>query len=546
VPGLRALGHAVSQISLDELGEAGAARFPTLVLVPDREAASLDTNKLQVRFERALGAVDARLVVFVSSAAAYEPNHHHPGLATEGQLSAQRFGNAVTRRWRSLEGAVRTAVAERVPLVVLRPPAIPLPDGKDFFSQLFHRRWALVLPGHDPSLQLFALEDLSRAISLVVAEARSGVYNLAPRHVIPLRRALRRAGVLAIPVPRWMQALGRRILRWISSSVHPVSDLDFIRFSWTVSGDRIRKELGFEPELSSAEALAGSGESEAPDDFGLDTGYIESWSRTALRFLHNVYWRVEVEGLEHIPRTGPVALAGVHRGWVPLDAVLAVDEVFRRTGRVPRFLVHPGLLRFPFFFDFITRFGGILACRENVDRILDEGGILGVFPEGVRGPFRLYRNAYRLGRFGNDEFLRAALRHRAAVVPFVTVGSAEAFPIVAKIEWRWWRRWTEWPFLPVAPTLLPVPLPSKWHTRFLPPVPEMLDLPPEAAEDPETVGSLSLRIREVLGREMESIRRSRPGVFHGSVFAHPSTDGPADGPQQSQSTPPNREEGPDS
>jgi 1-acyl-sn-glycerol-3-phosphate acyltransferase len=305
-----------------------------------------------------------------------------------------------------------------------------------------------------------------------------------------------------------------------------VDHLDFIRFSWTVSGDAIRRDLGFEPELSSEEAVAGPGESEIHDDFGLDAGYIGAWSRTVLLFLHRLYWRVEVEGLEHVPRSGPVVLVGIHRGWVPLDAVLVVYDIFRSRGRIPRFLVHPGLFRFPFSFDFITRFGGILACRENVDRILEGGGMLGVFPEGVRGPFRLYRNAYRVGRFGNDEVLRAALRHGAAVVPFVTVGSAEAFPIVGAIGWRWWRRWTEWPFLPVSPTLVPVPLPSKWHTRFLPPIAEVRDLPPGAASNAETIRSLRRGLREILGREMESIRRARPGIFHGSAFVSVTGEAP--------------------
>jgi hypothetical protein len=46
-----------------------------------------------------------------------------------------------------------------------------------------------------------------------------------------------------------------------------------------------------------------------------------------------------------------------------------------------------------------------------------------VLPEGVEGAFRPYKDAYRLGRFAPGAFVKAAWRHRAPIVPFVTVGS---------------------------------------------------------------------------------------------------------------------------
>jgi hypothetical protein len=108
------------------------------------------------------------------------------------------------------------------------------------------------------------------------------------------------------------------------------------------------------------------------------------------------------------------------------------------------------LVKFPFLANYMTRLGGIVACRENAEWVLDNDELLGFFPEGIRGAFSLYRDAYKLKKFGRDEFVRMALRNRAPIVPFVTLGSAETFPILGKIEWRWFRRRTDWPFLPIV------------------------------------------------------------------------------------------------
>ncbi|HUF77410.1 MAG TPA: 1-acyl-sn-glycerol-3-phosphate acyltransferase, partial [Thermoanaerobaculia bacterium] len=210
----------------------------------------------------------------------------------------------------------------------------------------------------------------------------------------------------------------------------------------------------------------------------------------------------------------------VHRGFMPFDGVMALHLLVRETGRYPRFLVHPTLLKFPFLSDFMSRLGGVPACRENSDRILAREGMVGIFPEGIRGAFTPYRRAYRLGRFGRDDYVRIALRNRAPILPFVTVGSAEIFPILGRIDWGWVKRYTEWPFLPIAPPfpLLPVPLPSKWHTRFLEPLQVQERHGPEDADDPEVVRRLSLEVRRRMEAAIGAMLARRRSAFYGTVF----------------------------
>jgi hypothetical protein len=78
----------------------------------------------------------------------------------------------------------------------------------------------------------------------------------------------------------------------------------------------------------------------------------------------------------------------------------------------------------------------------------------------------------------------------------------------------------EWPFLPLAPNFpLPgLPLPSKWHTRFLEPLPVGELHPPEAAEDPEVVRSISQEVRARMAAAIQEMLARRKSIFRGAIF----------------------------
>lgn len=460
--------------------------------------------------------------VVLSSAQAFVPSERHPGLVTERQTVPGRRSHPVAGRWRDLEDLARRCLEDSsTRLTLLRPAAMPVRGGRDLFSRLLAGRVAVTLPGHDPTLQLMTPEDVAAAICRTVRSRRPGLFHLAPAGAVSLRHALRRCSVVRLPIPRLLQAAVRGALTRMGRS-GPASQLDYIRYDWTVSGAAAARELGFAPSHGSYEALrrlrrtTGAAPvddfpDEGDDPYGMDKAYIGARSRTLFRFLHDVYWRIELAGLEHVPRHGPVVLVGTHRGFFPWDGIMMLYAMVRNLGRYPRFMIHPGLLKFPFLFDFFRKLGGVLACRENADEVLARGGMLGVFPEGVRGAFRRYADAYTLDSFGSAEYVRAAWRHGATIVPFVTVGSAESMPIVGRIESRRWRRYALWPYIPVTPTLLPVPLPAKWHTRFL----------PALAPDSETSGAAeqaSAEIRSRMQAAVDEILSRRRSVLYGNVF----------------------------
>jgi 1-acyl-sn-glycerol-3-phosphate acyltransferase len=124
----------------------------------------------------------------------------------------------------------------------------------------------------------------------------------------------------------------------------------------------------------------------------------------------------------------------------------------------------------------LPKIGCVAAHPANVHRLLhDEEQLVLVFPEGRKGTEKLFKNRYRLRRFGRGGFVEAAMRARAPIVPVCVVGAEEAAPIFAHISPL--QKLTGLLYVPLTPTfphfgLLGMMgyLPAKFRIRFLDPI----------------------------------------------------------------------------
>jgi hypothetical protein len=73
--------------------------------------------------------------------------------------------------------------------------------------------------------------------------------------------------------------------------------------------------------------------------------------------------------------------------------------------------------------------------------------------------------------------------------------------------------------LPITPTFpfLPVPLPTKWHIRYLEPIP-VDRYSPEDARNPKAVNELAERVRAVLQDNIDDMLARRRHVYSGRIF----------------------------
>ncbi|MBY0277695.1 acyltransferase family protein [Candidatus Binatia bacterium] len=196
-----------------------------------------------------------------------------------------------------------------------------------------------------------------------------------------------------------------------------------------------------------------------------------------LRGLYHAWFRVEVSGLENVPRTGRVLLVANHSGGLfPHDAAMLTIalEGHRTARRDARPLVDDHVCNLPLLSELARRIGGVRARPENAERLLADDQAVIAFPEGVAGLAKPYAQRYRVRRFGRGTFVRAALRTGAPVVPVAVIGAEEAHPVLGR--WDWLGERLGLPYFPLTPTfpwlgtLGLVPLPSKWRIEIGPPL----------------------------------------------------------------------------
>jgi 1-acyl-sn-glycerol-3-phosphate acyltransferase len=203
------------------------------------------------------------------------------------------------------------------------------------------------------------------------------------------------------------------------------------------------------------------------------------FDKTVYEFLYHYWFRVDVEGIEHIPSVGGALLVSNHGGAVPPDAAMIAKAIKEEHAR-PRPLhltVEHFFKGYPILSMLAAKLGGVPAHPANVHRLLyDEEQLVLVFPEGAKATEKLYKYRYKLRRFGRGGFVEAAMRAGAPIVPVAIVGAEEAMPVFAQINLL--KRLTGLIYFPITPTFphfgLPggmVYLPSKFRIRFLEPIP---------------------------------------------------------------------------
>ena len=138
------------------------------------------------------------------------------------------------------------------------------------------------------------------------------------------------------------------------------------------------------------------------------------------------FFRVRVEGIEHVPQEGPAILASNHLSFsdsifLPLVLRRRVTFVakaeyfddpktawfFRAVGQIP-----------------IRRGGGSASQRalESAQEVLENGQLFGIYPEGTRSPDgRLYK--------GHTGVARLAVKTGAPILAVAMIGTREAQPI---------------------------------------------------------------------------------------------------------------------
>jgi 1-acyl-sn-glycerol-3-phosphate acyltransferase len=256
----------------------------------------------------------------------------------------------------------------------------------------------------------------------------------------------------------------------------------------------------------------------AIDDFGFDPAFTERLAPAAVWIYRN-YWRVETEGVEQVPAAGRALLVSNHAGVVPYDGAMIRTAIWAEhpKPRHARMLVVDWAFAMPFLSVLLQKTGNVLAHPDNATELLERDQLVGVFPEGVKGAAKPFKDRYRVKRLGRGGFVQVALRTRSPIVPVAVVGAEEIHPVLFDLQSV--ARLLRVPAVPITPTFPwmglagALPLPSKWLIAFGEPI-DTRAYGPEAADDPALVLEISEQIRTWIQGRLHALLTRRRSAFH--------------------------------
>jgi 1-acyl-sn-glycerol-3-phosphate acyltransferase len=221
--------------------------------------------------------------------------------------------------------------------------------------------------------------------------------------------------------------------------------------------------------------------------------------------LSRKYFRLEVEGLEHIPRRGRALITPNHSGFSGLDAMILGNEIFTGTTRVPRVLSHHFWFLSPQTSIPAQKLGFVEATTANGLNLLNKNNLVVLFPEGEHGNFKPTSQRYNLQEFKRG-FVRMALKTKSPIIPTLIIGAEETHINLSTLKFSKFLRGA---ILPLPLNF--VPLPARWKIRFFEPI--YLPFSPEDADNVELVHEIAAEIQQHLQKEINRELKARKSIF---------------------------------
>ena len=241
------------------------------------------------------------------------------------------------------------------------------------------------------------------------------------------------------------------------------------------------------------------------DPFGVSKDALAIWF-SAMRFFYRHYFSVESHAIAHVPKQGRVMLVGNHSGGFALDGMMTVCSQFfdQEPPRLAQAMVEKFMNTVPFGSQISSRLGHLTGLPEHAERLLAEERMLMVFPEGVKGTAKLFRERYSLVQFGTG-FMRLAMKMKAPVVPFAFMGGGEAVPTISNA--RTLGKLLGVPYIPITPWGLAIPIPAKLEVYYS----EPMFFEGKGSEEDEVINANVEKVKERIKALIDIGKRRRKG-----------------------------------
>lgn len=243
------------------------------------------------------------------------------------------------------------------------------------------------------------------------------------------------------------------------------------------------------------------------DVFGLSPDWVQGMF-ALFQPIYQHYFRVQSHGIENIPSSGAAILAANHSGMLPIDGTMIYCDVLHNSqpARIPRPVTDHFVPSLPLISTLYARCGTVGGSRGNVHALLSRGELILIFPEGVPGIAKPFRERYQLRPF-RVGVVEMAIRHRVPIIPVAVIGAEEQFPLRMQLPLQLFGA----PFLPVSP--IPFPLPVRYHIHYGAPISLYEGTSASDADSPQLVQQGAAQVQRAVQALIEHGLRTRKGLF---------------------------------
>lgn len=202
-------------------------------------------------------ASTVRRVILKSTSEVYGSSARDPVLFTEDSSSRRPPGEGFARDSIDIEGYARGLARRRsdIAVTILRLANMIGPAMDTALSRFLAGPVVATVFGHDARLQLLHEQDALGALERATMAGKAGTFNVGASGIIMMSQAIRRSGRIPLPVPRsalWTVDSLRRATRYTELDREQI---DYLSYGRVMDTSRMRKELGFSPKWTTAEAF---------------------------------------------------------------------------------------------------------------------------------------------------------------------------------------------------------------------------------------------------------------------------------------------------
>lgn len=142
-------------------------------------------------------------------------------------------------------------------VTVLRPAGFLSPDINNYVSKILRAKiLPVMIGGRHTRIQFLHMQDLLDVIVEIINKQIQGTFNVTPNDYIIMKNLPAYLPGFKIYVPEILARFGIKIAWFFHLYSAPSSYLDFVRYEFIASNEKLKKELVWKPKFSTIEAIS--------------------------------------------------------------------------------------------------------------------------------------------------------------------------------------------------------------------------------------------------------------------------------------------------